>query len=831
VTAAPTTTYRLQVHAEFGFDDVARTAPYLARLGVTHAYLSPLLQAAPGSRHGYDVVDHTQLSADAGGEPAFRRMVEHLHAAGLRAIADLVPNHMAVPTPARLNQPLWALLRDGPDSAAAGWFDVDWSPGQVLMPVLGSPVGDELVAGTITLDTSGPEPVLRYSGQEFPVRPGTAGLALPDLLARQWYRLAWWRVASEELNYRRFFDVTALPAIRVEDPAVFDATHELIVDLIRDGSLQGLRIDHPDGLVDPRGYLRRLAAATGGAWVAVEKILEGQETLPADWPCAGTTGYDALNVVGGVFADPAGRRPLETLLAEMDGGPGDLDVVITRAKTLVVEYVLAAETNRLLRLLTRICAGDLALRDHTAGALRAALTALLVTMDRYRAYAVPGETLPRESAEVLDRFAAAARAALVERAAGERAAGERAAAEQAVAALDALHALATDTTSEDPLRDEFVVRFQQTCGPVMAKGIEDTAFYRWNRLIALNEVGADPHAFGYTPAEFHELAARLARDWPATMTTLSTHDTKRSEDARARLLTLTEVPRRWAEAVRHWNARARAHLPAGGLPPGVAYVLWQTLVAVWTPTGPPDVHRLLEYLRKAGREAKSWTAWTSPDAEKEDGVERFARAVLLDTDIVDAIEAFVRSLDGADRVIVLGQKLLQLTMPGVADVYQGCEIVDRSLVDPDNRRPVDYARRSDLLDRLDSGSPPASFDGSDRLDAEKLLVMSRALRLRRDHPEWFTAGGYTPIETSSRHALAFGRGSLGPPDGVRSVTVVTRLPVALETGGGWADSTAAIPPGGWRDVLTDRSFSIGPDGVRLADLLSRLPVVLLVRTA
>jgi (1->4)-alpha-D-glucan 1-alpha-D-glucosylmutase len=323
----PASTYRLQIRKEFGFDAAADVVPYLAELGVGHAYLSPVLQPTPGSAHGYDVVDHSRLNDEAGGEPAFRTLIERLHEHGLGAVADVVPNHMAVPTPARLNSQLWSVLRDGPQSPYASWFDVDWSvPDRaILTPVLGQRIGQVLAASELTLDPAGgpagDELVLRYYDHEFPVRPGTGSLPMAELVDRQWYRLAHWRVADEELNYRRFFDVDTLAAVRVEDPEVFEATHRLLLDLVADGSLDGLRIDHPDGLADPRGYLARLAEATGDSWVVVEKILEGHEHLPDDWRCAGTTGYDALQRVGGVFVDQSGASPLSALLAEItDGG-------------------------------------------------------------------------------------------------------------------------------------------------------------------------------------------------------------------------------------------------------------------------------------------------------------------------------------------------------------------------------------------------------------------------------------------------------------------------------------------------------------------------------
>jgi (1->4)-alpha-D-glucan 1-alpha-D-glucosylmutase len=811
----PAGTYRLQIRAEFGFDDAAARAGYLARLGVTHAYLSPILQAAPGSAHGYDVVDHTRLSDEAGGAEGFARLSTALAAVGLGAIADVVPNHMAVPTPLRLNAPLWAVLRDGPDSPYASWFDIDWTAGgrgggQVLLPVLGDRIGAVLADGLLKVDRSGGpggEPVLRYYDHEFPLRPGTEDLPIRELLAAQFYRPAWWRVASEELNYRRFFDVDTLAAIRVEDESVFDATHALLAGLIRDGSLSGLRIDHPDGLADPRGYLRRLATATGDTWVVVEKILEDGEELPTDWPCAGTTGYDALNLAGGLFVDPAGAGPLTAVLAEFTGDDRTLAEVVEESKRLILDRILSTEVNRLVDLLVAIVEADIARHDHPRRALRDALVELLVGMDRYRAYVVPGEPAPDEARATIERALAWARPHLPE---------------PRHATLDLIAALVLDGegAADDPLRADFVVRFQQACGPVMAKGLEDTTFYRWHRLTSLNEVGADPGHLGVVPEEFHAFAERIARDWPATMTTLSTHDTKRSEDARARLAPLAEIPREWASAVRDWHEICS---PPPILDAATEYLFWQTLVATWSPTqdAPIPLERLTGYLAKATREAKLHTSWIDPVPEYDDAVAALAESVLADEALLSRVGAFCRSLEKPFRVAVLGQKLVQLTMPGVADVYQGTEIVDLSLVDPDNRRPVDYARRERLLEQLDAGATPASLPPADRLDAEKLLVTSRALRLRRDRPDLFVGGAYRPLVPTTPYALGFERAS----GTSRAVTLATRLGVGLERAGGFGEATVDLPEGSWTDVLTGRTVDGGRR--RLADLLSDLPVALL----
>ena len=790
----PQSTYRLQLQPGFGFAGAAGLAPYLASLGVTHAYLSPILQAVPGSMHGYDVVDHSRVSADLGGEGAFRDMVAMFRRHRLGVIADIVPNHMSIAAPESLNRQFWSVLRDGAASDFAHWFDIDWpgGGGRLLLPILAGPLTECL--GDLAVDTGGPGgPVLRYHEHVLPVRPGTEDLPLPDLAAAQHYRLADWRAAASELNWRRFFDITSLIAVRVEDEDVFAATHGLLLRLMAGGLIDGLRVDHPDGLADPRGYLDRLAKATGGAWVATEKILTGPEELPRDWRCAGTTGYDALGVAGGLFVDPAGAAPLTAAYTAFTGDTKGFAEVAEVAKREVASGSLAAEVRRLARLLARV--DDPALAGLGGGDLVTVLTELLTAFPVYRAYVVPGEPPPAASAVIV----AAAAAAAADRLPG-----------RLHRALAVVAALVLGESGRGPCQDEFAVRFGQTCGPVMAKGVEDTAFYRWPRLAALNEVGGEPDRLGIEPGEFHAFAARLARDWPVTMTTLSTHDTKRQEDVRARLAVLAEIPAEWAREVARWHDRAAA-LAGGRVPePGTEYLLWQTLLGAW----PIGYERAAGYLTKAMRETKTATSWRQPDPRYEAGVLAFAAGALADPALTGQIAAFTARIAAPARVNSLGAKLVQLTMPGAADVYQGCELAAFALVDPDNRRPVDYDRRRALLAAQDGGADAAV------LDAEKLLVTSRALRLRRDHPDWF-GGGYDPVAAdgpAAGHVVAFRRG--------HAVIVATRLPAGLSRRGGWAGTALPVSPGHWRDVLTGAEH----DGPRplLSDIALRLPVAILI---
>ena len=814
----PLSTYRLQLRRGFGFADAAGLADYLADLGVTHVYLSPILQANPGSPHGYDVVDHSRVSADLGGLDTFRAMAEQFHRHRLGVVVDIVPNHMARPTPESRNKQLWSVLYEGKASPYAHWFDVDWAAqdGKLLMPILSGPVEkclDDLIIDPNLRASHDPEqrghpgPVLRYFDHVLPLRDGVADLPLGVLLAQQHYRLADWHDAATQLNWRRFFDIDTLIAIRVEDPDVFDATHRVVLGLREEGLIDGLRVDHIDGLSDPGRYLRRLADATSGAWIVVEKILAHGEELPP-WDCAGTTGYDSLALVGRLFVDPAGGPQLTEDYVRFTEGKRTFAEVARDAKRDIADATFTAELSRLTRLFAR--ADYPGLGGLTEADLHDVLVELLAAFGVYRAYVTPGEPPPGAAVAAVAAAAESARERLAERL--------YPALDAVCAAVLGLAGLSGDD-SRQAARDELIVRFGQTTGPVLAKGVEDTAFYRWPRLAALNEVGGDPDIFGISLAEFHAASGYLAARWPATLTTLSTHDTKRQEDVRARLAVIAESPEEWAHQVTEWHglagwladgtaARAMQRAPDADL----EYLTWQTLAGAWLIGN----ERLREYLGKAMHEAKTRTSWIVRDRGYESAVLGLADAMLADPELTAAIAQFVARIAPDARVNSLGAKLVQLTMPGVADLFQGCELTGLSLVDPDNRRPVDYERRRRLLAVL--RTDPDQMVG---LDAEKLLVTSCALWLRRDHPDWFT-GSYTPLACegpAAEHAVAFMRGG-------HAVTVVTRLPVGLRRRGGWADTVLPLPELHWRDALTGARHA----GLRplLSELTRRLPVALLI---
>jgi (1->4)-alpha-D-glucan 1-alpha-D-glucosylmutase len=821
----PASTYRLQLHAGFRFADASAIADHLAALGVTHAYLSPILQAAPGSAHGYDVVDHSQISAELGGEDAFRAMAARFAERGIGIVADVVPNHMAVPAPEYLNRRLWSVLRDGRDSRLAHWFDIDWSvhDGRMLLPILAKPLRfavDELTVSELDVPGGGRQAVLRYNDHVLPVRPDTEHLPMTELLAAQCYLLADWRSAAAELNWRRFLDISSLIAIKVEEPDVFAASHGLLLGLVAEGLIDGLRIDHPDGLADPRGYLRQLAIATDRCWTVLEKVLSPGELLPADWQCAGTTGYDALAAIGELFTDPAGAERLGAEYVRLGGGTGDFAGQARAARREMAGQQLTSEVTRLAEVLGRL--GEPLLEALPSSDRSAILVELLAAFVVYRAYVIPGEPVASDSAAQITAAAARAR---------RRIPGALQAAADLVVALLLGRGVAAGRRSA---RDELIVRFQQTCAAVQAKGVEDTASYRWTRLVSANEVGADPDHPGRGMAAFHRFARHLECDWPATMTTLSTHDTKRQEDVRARLTALAESPETWGHEVAAWHQRATSLVQSAPTHWPTEYLLWQTIVGAW----PIDADRLADYLLKAMREAKLATSWTEPDPHFEAAMIEFARLALADDEIASRVAAFVGSLGPDARANSLGAKLVQLTMPGVPDIYQGCELAGLALVDPDNRRPVDFNRRKDLLTALEAGklpqpTPPADARPSDAsgaladLDAAKLLVTSRALRLRRAHPDWFT-GDYQQLQASgaaAAHSVAFCRSG-------QAVTVATRLPGGLRRCGGWQDTVLAVPSGPWQNLLTGAEFRAtgrASRRLRLADVTAELPVALLVQ--
>ncbi|HET6301240.1 malto-oligosyltrehalose synthase [Microbacterium sp.] len=771
----PASTYRMQVRASFDLDAAADVTDYLRDLGVDWAYLSPLLRATSGSDHGYDVVDPTEVDPERGGAAALERFAVAARAAGLGVLVDIVPNHMGISRPEQ-NPWWWDVLEHGRASSWAEAFDIDWdeSGGKVRVPVLGAEL-DEAMADIVIDPDSG---VVRYFDHVLPLAPGSAddGADAATVLDRQHWQLMHWRREATDLNYRRFFAVSKLAGLRVEVPWVFDAAHVEVLRWIRDGLVDGLRIDHPDGLVDPGAYLERLAAETDGAYVLVEKILEHAatdhpETLSAWWHADGTTGYDAMAEIDRVLIDPAGEDALDALDARLRADTGLAPAqawpdLIHDTKRMIADTIQVAEIRRLVRFLPSGLSDDPDAAD--------ALAELLACFPTYRSYLPAG----KEWLEQAAREASARRPELA-------------------TTIAALVPVLSDPTLE------VARRFQQTTGPVMAKGVEDTAFYRATRLGTLTEVGGDPSVFSLAVDGFHRAFERRQAAWPGSMTALSTHDTKRAEDVRARLSVLAEIPERWADVLGRLRAVATTgHGPFDSL-------LWQAIVGAW-PAAPERLHA---YAEKAAREAGEATGWLDPEPVFEDRMHRLVDAAFGDARPI--VEEFVAEIAPLGWSNSLAAKTLQIAGPGVPDVYQGSELWETSLVDPDNRRPVDFAMRRELLARIDEGWQPAI----DETGAAKLLVTSRALRLRRDRRELFTR--YTPMTVvgeAADHAVAFDRGG--------AVAVATRLPVGLDRRGGWGDTALLRHAGPTVDAFTGRRFEEGV--VALRDLFATYPVALLV---
>jgi (1->4)-alpha-D-glucan 1-alpha-D-glucosylmutase len=878
--STPRATYRVQFHAGFTFDDAAAIVDYLADLGVSHLYCSPFLQAAPGSTHGYDVVDHHRLNAELGGEEAYERLCRALEARGMTQLVDIVPNHMAIS--GRENAWWWDVLENGPSSRYAGYFDIDWDPPEermrmrVLVPVLGDHVGRCIDRGEITLVRDGGSFEFRYFDHAFPVSPrslndllkdvgmrvasdtlvrvaidlgrlphslasdresvekrhgdkeilrgGLAELcdcepaiaaavdeavaalngdhdALDELLERQNYRLAFWKVAGQDLDYRRFFDITTLIALRSENLFVFADTHEKIVELIRAGKVSGLRIDHVDGLRDPAAYLHLLDQAAGDTYIVVEKILESDERLPGDWSVEGTTGYDFATRVSALFVDPAGEAPCTEIYAGFVDAAVEYEEAVYENKHLVMREVLAADVRRLVNDLVWVCERHRQHRDHTRLDLSRALREVIAGLDVYRTYVRAGPSQP-SAGDVARVEAAVARAT-----------------ERRPDIDPSLFEFLRDLLLkriDGPQENEFALRFQQLSGPVMAKGVEDTTFYQFNRLVSLNEVGGNPEKFGASVAEFHEVNARMARDWPATLLSSSTHDTKRSEDVRARINLLSEIPQEWGTAVARWAEMNERHKSDGMPDRNAEYLLYQVLVGAH----PLGVDRAVAFMEKASREAKQHTSWIDPDPAYDEALAGFVRAVLADQAFAADLAAFTEPLVAPGRRTSLAQMLLKLTSPGVPDIYQGTELWDRSLVDPDNRRPVDYDERRRLLEKV-RGALAAEVMESPDDGALKLWLTHRTLDVRRRLPECFEGGSYEPLPAAggcAANVVAYVRGE-------RVAVIVPRLVMGLRNG--WGDTTVDLPPGRWVDELGGSTADEGP--VALGVLLSGFPAALLVR--
>lgn len=716
----PRATYRFQFHKDFTFAAAEALVPYLDDLGISHVYASPITTAAPGSTHGYDVVDPTTINPELGGEAAFRSLVAALRTRGMGMVIDIVPNHMGV---AGDSNGWWQdVLRHGADSAHAAVFDIDWRT-PIVLPVLGAPLSEALANGNLSLDRhDGRWSVLAYGEHRFPIRDADQAdadtIPLAELLARQHYRLAFWRVANDELNWRRFFSINELAGVRIEDPAVFEKTHALYFRLHDEGLIDGVRIDHVDGLTDPIGYTRRLRERLGpDAWIVIEKILAADEPQPLGWGVDGTSGYDFMEQVAALLHDPAGATPLGDLWEEISGRSAAFEPEEFQARQDLLSWQFSGQLDACVAAFHAVAPDGV-----TAAMLRRAIERLLWVFPVYRTY---GPDAPASDAAIRD----VARARVAELIPPGEA-----------SVVDLVLAWLAGDGGADTA--DAVRRFQQLSAPIAAKAVEDTGFYRYGRLLSRNDVGFDAERMGMTPAAFHTLMTARARDVPRAMLTTATHDHKRGEDTRARLAVVSARTDAWRAAVLEWLER-----DDGGVDDADRYMLFQTLVGAWPEEGmaPDFVARVQAWQQKALREAKLRSSWEAPDNDYEAAAAALVEALPDDPAALALIARTVAMLEEEAHANMLAQVLLRYTAPGVPDLYQGTEFADLTMVDPDNRRPVDYAARAAAL----AGAPPP-----------KLRLIADLLRLRRDDPALFADGDYAPATVDgpdAAHVLAFER--------------------------------------------------------------------------
>jgi (1->4)-alpha-D-glucan 1-alpha-D-glucosylmutase len=964
----PLATYRVQLHKGFTFDDAAAIAEYLRELGVTDLYTSPILQAAPGSTHGYDVVDHTHLNVEIGGDEGYERFSAALGKASLGHLLDIVPNHMGIGG----QNALWVdLLENGPSSQTAHFFDVEWHPvkeelaDKVLLPTLGDRYGAVLERGELQLEMNEGAFRIRYFDNLFPVNPrsyarilghridelsarlgasealdelksilftlehipqrreqeparqeerrrekevlkrrvaslcaanaqvrghleatvrefnGVQGQPrsfdlLDDLLSAQAYRLAHWRVSSEEINYRRFFDINTLAAIRMEDARVFAHAHKIPLELVGRGTVTGLRIDHPDGLAYPRSYFRflqdayilhRAQAAAGDRWpeleplvreelaassdprlvrplyVVAEKILGRTEALPSNWDVAGTTGYEYLNALNGIFVQRDNQNALQKIYSRFIGGEIDFPELVYQKKKLILYTAMAAEMNLLARQLNRISEDNRWTRDFTLYSLRAALIELIACFPVYRTYIEePGRIDERDRNYVLQAVTEARR----------RNPAENASIYDFIADILLQKFAAYVLEDERQHQHAFALKLQQVLGPVMAKGLEDTAFYVYNRLVSLNEVGGEPEHFGTTLAAFHEQNALRAKLWPHALSATATHDTKRGEDTRARIDAISELPEEWRRAAITFARRTEGlrRDVDGRLAPdrNEEMLFLQNLIGAW-PANAADLpglsDRLAEYLVKAAKEAKVNTSWIQEDRRWEEALRAFVAGVFAlppKNALWKVLQPFTQRVGEIGLHTSLSQLVLKIASPGAPDFYQGNELWDLSLVDPDNRRPVDYKLRRRLLDELresplDKPTLARELYGSWQDGRIKMFVTQAGLLARREHGELFGRGTYHalfPQGPRAANLCTFARQASGR----LAVAVVPRLVAPLLAGARlppkqFSETFVLVPevmPGEkLRDVLTGEERTAGPQGFAVDELFSTLPVALLLR--
>ena len=861
--------YRLQLHAGFPLRQALEVLPYLADLGISHVYLSPCLQAVPGSQHGYDVADPTRINADLGGEPAWADFVDGARSQGLGILLDIVSNHMS----ASHHNPWWDdVLAHGPYSEYAEYFDIKnrpQRPFRVHLCTLARPYGAAIDTGEIEIDVANGQPRTRHFENSWPLSPASWGTLLSasevlpagaastfcelerlqlleapneedriayrrcasqaaalladahrrgklqeaaDLargdkelldaaLRRQFYVLHGWKLAGELGNYRRFFDIGTLCGVRVELPAVFEATHARVEAMIARGEIDGVRVDHPDGLREPLEYFKRLRALLPRGRIYVEKILENDERLKDDWPIDGTVGYEFLAKVNRLWMDDQRKDVLTATYSDFTGHPVNFAALVREKKRAIVESTFSADLERLAEAALEIARAERQTRDLSPRQLRETLARLIVALPIYRTYRTLN-TLHDDDKRILNEAVQSARIG---------------APDIDPATFDFFAALLTKSRLNEAEAD-FVAKWQQLTPAVMAKGVEDTTFYCFDRLVSCNEVGSQASLIGISADKFHEFCHSLGDRWPNNLLATSTHDNKRSEDVRTRISILSEIPERWSEALHQWsnmNAPAwRNHVADRH----AEYLLYQTLIGAW----PIDRDRCWQYMLKACREAKINTSWHEPNHAYEESIRGFVDGVFQTPEFIASLEHFVDPLILPGRINSLAQTLIKMVAPGVPDFYQGTELWDLSLVDPDNRRPVDFELRAALVRRARELSA-ADVMGEWDSGLPKLWMTARLLRIRRDRPEDFSdQSRYQPLVAQGTHlgrVLAFRRGE-------NLIAVVPRFTMTL--GGEWSDTRLPLPGGVWRNCFTDAVVQreVTPDA-----LFNAFPVALLIREA
>jgi (1->4)-alpha-D-glucan 1-alpha-D-glucosylmutase len=857
-------TYRLQLHAGFTLTDAERILPYLAELGVSHVYLSPCLQAFPGSMHGYDVTDPAHVSADLGGETAWQSFVNAAQALHLRILLDFVPNHMS----ASAYNSWWDdVLACGPYSKFAGYFDIRAArhePFKVHICTLAHAYGDSLGKGELVIEPRDGRPRIVHFDSSWPLAAASWGVLLESeeqcfaqlhelqsaprgaeppsevdrmhhrraldraeavlaeardsgrlaaavertrqdpvrldaILGRQFFALHSWKLAGELTNYRRFFDVSGLVGLKIETPAVFEAAHARVGAMIRDGQIEGLRLDHPDGLRDPLAYFRRLRVLLPEGRLYVEKILENDERLPEDWPIDGTVGYEFMAKVNRLWMDDRRIDAFTGTYADFTGHPVNFAALVRAKKREIVESTFSADLDRLSGMALAIARGDWRTRDLSPRRLREALAGITTALAVYRTYRTR-EQLSASDERVLAEAVQSARLSLPN---------------NGGSAFDFLAALLAKPRL-DAAEGEFIARWQQLTPAVTAKGVEDTTFYLFDRLVSCNEVGSQASLMGISAEKFHEFCHALSERWPRNLLATSTHDNKRSEDVRTRISLLSEIPDRWAEILHLWS---RLTTPAwkNRTPDRHAeYLLYQTLIGAW----PLSQERCWQYMLKACREAKIRTSWHEPNTGYEENIRGFVEGVYATPEFIESLEAFIAPLILPGRINSLAQTLIKMVAPGVPDFYQGSELWDLSLVDPDNRRPVDFEVRARLLDRCRSLSAEDALADWDS-GLPKIWMTTRLLALRRRRPrDFLPQGGYQPLIAQGAHLgnlLAFRRGE-------NVIAVVPRF--SMTVNGDWGDTLLPLPRGIWINTFTDARLQ---GGVSPADLFGSFPVALFTR--